>query len=131
MTALAGGVALAAGIGGRPPVEWLDNVPVVSSWVVPGLVLALGFGLGSLLTMYGVLARPRWTWTSWVERPTGHHWSWIATMLIGWGHAAWIGLELIYLPEPSWLQVVYGPVGLALALLPLLPSLRTWLARSG
>lgn len=81
---------------------------------MPGLVLGVGFGLGSLVTAYGMLRRYRW--------------SWIATLLIGLGHVVWIALELIYLPEPSALQVVYGAVGAALLLLPWHPAVRGYFA---
>ncbi len=123
-TALAGGVALVFGVAGSmaPPVAWLESIPLVDSWVVPGLVLGIGFGLGSLLTGYGVLRRPHWGWAGAIERMTRHHWSWLATILIGAGHVIWIALEVLLLPELSILQAVYGPLGLALMLLPFLPS---------
>jgi hypothetical protein len=128
VTAAAGGVAMVLDIGAAPPDDWLRSIPLVDTWVVPGLVLAVGFGLGSLLAGYGMLRRPRWAWLRPVERLTRHHWSWAATILIGLGHVAWIVLELAYLPEPSALQIVYGGVGGALALLPLHPAVRGYLA---
>lgn len=124
-TASLGGLALLMGY--TPPREWLDDVPAVADWVIPGLVLGIGFGIGSLVTGYGVLRRPHWPWAEFIERVTRHHWSWLATVVIGLGHAVWIGLELIYLPEPSILQVVYGPVALALVALPFAPSVRRYL----
>lgn len=128
-TALAGGIELAFEpvAGGRPPQAWLDAIPLVDSWVIPGLVLASGFGAGSLITAYGVYRRPRWAWLRPLERLTGHHWAWLATLAIGAGHLVWIGLELAYLPEPSALQVIYGAVGLALVVLSLLPRVRAHL----
>jgi hypothetical protein len=64
-----------------------------------------------------------------IERVTGHHWSWIATIAIGVGQVIWIGLEVISIPF-SWLMPTFGLVGLALALLPLTPSARDHLQRS-
>lgn len=130
VTALAGGIAMVLDLGAMPPGDWLARIPLIDSWVVPGLVLGVGFGLGSLLTAYGVLRRPRWWWLRFAERPTHHHWSWIATILIGLCHLAWIVLELIYLPQPSILQVIYGAVGVALLLLPLHPAVRGYLAQA-
>ena len=127
-TALAGGIALVLGVGAAPPGDWLDRIPVIDSWVVPGLVLGAGFGLGSLLAAYGMLRRSHWTWSRPIERVTRHHWSWIATMLLGLGHVAWIIVELVYLPQVSALQAVYGTVGVALLLLPLHPAVRGYLA---
>jgi len=128
VTALGGGIALVSGMG-APPVEWLARIPLVDDWLVPGLVLALGFGVGSLVTGYGMLRRPRWAWLGPVERLTRHHWSWLATMLLGAGQVGWIALELAYLPQASALQAMYGPVGLLLLLLPLSAPVRGYLAR--
>lgn len=113
------------GIGGDAvmPDEYLEALPLVTNWVVPGLVLMIGFGIGSLVTAYGVVRRPSWRLLSGLERITGYHWSWSATLLIGIGHVVWIMLELVSIPF-SILMPVYGAVGLALALLPLTPGAR-------
>jgi hypothetical protein len=100
VSAVAGGASMLSGIGAALPRAWLEGVPVVDSWLVPGLILGAGFGLGSLITTYGVLRRPRWSWLRPVERLLGQHWSWLAAVLLGLGQLAWISLELIYLP--SW-----------------------------
>jgi len=127
LTAVAGGIELTFGIWATDsfPTDSLDRVPFIDSWLVPGLVLGIGFGLGSLVTAFGMLRRPRWQWLVSVERVTGHHWSWAATIAIGLGQVLWILLELVYLPGVSPLQVVYGGVGVALVLLPMLESVRT------
>lgn len=128
ISATAGGIALAGG-GAAPPDRWLSEIPLVDNWVVPGLVLGLGFGAGSLVTAYGMLRRPRWSWLRGIEKLTGYHWSWLATILIGLGHTIWIGLELMFLPELSWLQVVYGAVAIGLLTLPWLKPVRLYLSR--
>ena len=130
VTALGGGVELTFGILGTDqfPADWLDRIPLIDSWVLPGLVLGIGFGLGSLLVGYGLLRRPRWPWLAGFERLTGHHWSWAATVLIGLGHIGWILLEVAYLPALSPLELLYGGIGVALVLLPLLAPARTALA---
>ncbi|HLF44739.1 MAG TPA: hypothetical protein VJA46_14605 [Acidimicrobiia bacterium] len=127
VSAVAGGTALVFGRleeGMVPPTEWLDALPLIDSWLIPGLVLGIGFGLGSLLSAYGVVRRPHWNWASFIEGPTRHHWSWIATLLIGLGQATWIALEVAFLPEMSWLMAFYGPLGVALFLLPFTKSMR-------
>ena len=103
----AGSLALLFNLGGgQPPITWMVDVPLVDSYLVPGLVLGIGFGVGSMLASYGMVRRPRWSSIGGLERLTGHHWSWIATILLGAGQVAWIVLELVYLPELSWLQVL-------------------------
>jgi hypothetical protein len=130
MGAVGGGWAMTFGIEGESIMsdEYLDALPLVDSWVIPGLVLLIGFGLGSLLAAYGVWRRPRWSWLAGLEQITGHHWSWLATILIGAGQVVWITLELVSIPF-SVLMAVFGPLGLALALLPLTPSARLYLKR--
>lgn len=125
VSALAGGTALV--LGAAPPDDWLDRIPVVDSWVVPGLVLGIGFGAGSLATAYGMLRLPTGSALRPVQRLTRHHWPWAATLLIGLGQVVWIGLELAYLPQLSPLQAVYGGVGVALVVLALHPTVRRYL----
>lgn len=127
ITALVGGIALISNTPTAPPTEWLDTIPLVDSWTVPGLVLGFGFGLGSLVVAYGVRRRPRLPWVRRIERATRHHWSWTATILLGLCLMVWIALELIYLPELSALELVYGSTGLALVVLPLLTPVRDYL----
>jgi hypothetical protein len=127
VTALAGGIAMVFGWGTAEtllPDEYLQAIPVIESWVLPGLVLGIGFGVGSLITAYGVIRRPRWAWAYPLQRRTGQHWSWVASIVIGAGHVIWILLELIFLPEPSFFQPLYGAVGLALLMIPFLRSAR-------
>ena len=129
--ATAGGAAMTFGLGGSSmlPDAYLDAIPLIDSWVIPGIVLMVGFGLASLIAAYGVLQTPRWRWLHGIERMTGYHWSWIATIAIGVGQVIWIGLELIYIPF-SWLMPTFGLIGLALALLPFSAQVRRHLQRS-
>jgi hypothetical protein len=61
-----------------------------------------------------------------LERLTGHHWSWTGTIVIGAGQVLWILLEVISIPF-SMLMVIFGSIGLALAVLPFTPTLRKYL----
>lgn len=129
VTALGGGTALVIGIeGARPPGSWLEDIPLVDSWIVPGLVLGVGFGVGSIIVAWGLLRRPRLAVTAPLERITGRHWSWTGALALGIGHAAWIGLEFLWLPGVSWLMVVYGIVALTIVVLTLTPAVRRHLA---
>jgi len=127
VSAVAGGYAMATGY--TPPRRWLEAIPLVDSWTVPALILGLGFGAGSLFVAFGVTRRPVWSWTRPLERVTRHHWAWAGTLLLGAGQLLWIALELVYLPETSALQAVYGATGLVLLALPLLPETSRYLAR--
>jgi hypothetical protein len=127
ITALVAGSAMVFGIGNEAtmlPDEWLDSLPLIDSWVFPGIVLAAGFGLGSLLVAWGAIRRPDWAWARPVERSVKEHWAWIGTFLLGLGMVTWIALQFAFLPEYSWLMVLYGVIGLALLGLPFVPSVR-------
>lgn len=108
---------------------WLEQIPLITNWAVPGLILGIGFGLGSLVAAYGVMRRPVWEWLAWAERLTGQHWAWTATLVLGIGMVVWIGLQLIWLGV-SFLHVIYGLVGLALIALASSDTFRDYM-RSG
>ncbi len=120
VTAFGGGTAMILGLGTEAtmlPDEWLASIPLIDSWAIPGIVLAVGFGLGALFVGYGVIRRPRWSWFGPVEQRTGYHWAWLGTLALGVGFVLWIALQLVFLPGISPLQVVYGMIGLALVAL--------------
>lgn len=127
--ALGGGIAMVFGVGGESflPDAYLDDIPLISNWIVPGLILGIGFGLGSLVTAFGVWRRPRWLWAQRLVGFTRHHWAWLATVLLGLGQVVWIAIELVTIPF-SFLMPTFGLVGLALSLLPLTPTFRRYLA---
>lgn len=128
VTAVAGGAGLIFQLGAMaPPADWLDRIPLIDNWIVPGLVLGVGFGVGALVTAWGMRGRRRWPWLMVVQRWSGHHWSWLATLVLGVGQAVWIMFEFVYLPL-SGLEFVYAGVAVALIVLPLLASTRRHLA---
>ena len=110
-----------------PPTEWLDSIPLLHSWTPAGIILLVPFGLGSLFTALGMLRRWKLGIRRHVEEVTHHHWSWFATIVLGVGQVAWISVELVYIPDKSPLEAIYGAVGVALALLPFSPSARAYL----
>lgn len=102
LTALGGGIEMLLFPRGNEflPAEFLDRIPVADTFVLPGLVLAGMFGVGSLVVLVGVLRRPRSAWLGWVERRTGRHWSWAATLALGLGFLAWMAIEITWLGTP-------------------------------
>ncbi|MFY1633153.1 hypothetical protein ACN27F_07675 [Solwaraspora sp. WMMB335] len=110
------------------PGEWLHDLPLIDTWRLPGLVLGVGLGLGSLITAFGLLRRPRWRRLAPVERLTGRHWSWAATGLSGIALGGWILLEVVLLPQRSMIEVLYGALAAGLVGLCSTASLRRSLA---
>lgn len=132
LTALGGGVEMLLFPEGNQfvPGEWLDGIPLIDSWLVPGLVLGVVFGIGSLLTAAWVIWRPHSGPLRRVENWTGRHWAWTATLLLGVGLLIWIGLEVILIPERNVIEALYGMVAVALIVLVSTPAVRTYLART-
>ena len=128
LSASGGGVGFFADIGMRDP-NWLEEIPLVVNWAVPGLVLGVGFGVGSLVAAYGLIRRPHWSWLRWLEDLTGHHWAWFATLALGLGMMTWIGLQLVWL-DFNALHAIYGSIGITLTAIPFARSFRDYLARS-
>jgi hypothetical protein len=122
VTATAGGAAMVAGateVLRMPaemglPDEWLALIPF-DTWVWPGVILGVGLGGGALVVAYGLARRPTWAWLGWVERATGHHWTWLGSLALGGGLIAWIGIQWALLPGTAWLQWLYLAVGAGIA----------------
>lgn len=131
VTALGGGLEMIAFPHGNRylPASLLDEIGL-DSFALPGVVLASGFGVGSLVVRSGLRRRWRWPLLAPVERRTGRHWSWAGTVTLGVGFTAWMGLEMV-LFEPPWrtepaedaiaayvLEGVYGATAVVLLALP-------------
>jgi hypothetical protein len=100
-----------SGAGVGFPEGWIEATPF-GSYLVPGLYLLLMNGVGMLVVAGLTLVR---------------HWTapWL-TGVLGTGLAIWIGVQLLVMPEVSFLQAIYGVIGVALAALSV-----AWLRRTG
>lgn len=98
-----------AGVGFPP--GWIEGTPF-GSYLVPGLYLLLMNGIG-MLALVGL---------SLVRHP-GAPW---LTLILGAGLVIWIAVQLVVMPEVSFLQAVFGIIGLALTAAGV-----AWLRRTG
>lgn len=114
-----------AGLGAK--LTWLERTPV-SDFFLPGLFLAAVYGLGSLLLIVGLVWRFSPGPMHRLDRWLGHHWAWAGTIAMGVVLIAWVAYELLVMPETTGLQYVMIGLGVLLAGLPLLPSVRRWYA---
>lgn len=132
VTALGGGVEMLLYPHGNQfvPGAWLADMPLIDSLVLPGLVLGGGFGVGGIVTTYGLLRRPRWRTLDRLQRRTGRHWSWLATLALGVGLATWVLLEVALIPQRSPIEVLYAALAAALVVLPLQRSVREHLTET-
>lgn len=92
--------------------SWLAGSPF-SNYTVPGLVLIALFGFGSLATIIGLIARPRWPWTDVLSRRIHTDWSVAFSGLIGMGLMIWIMVQVMIIPV-SFLQPTLFGLGLVI-----------------
>jgi hypothetical protein len=113
ISGLAGGASLVVKPSGdvfKMPVANLRGSPF-HDYLIPGLILLLVLGAGPLITLVGLWWRQAWAW--------------FAALAIGCALIIWIVVEALLTPY-SVLQVVYGVVGLLIALVTLVPSVRRY-----
>lgn len=141
LTGLGGGVEMLVSPRGGTylPPERLDDIPLVDTYIVPGLVLAIVFGVGSLVAAVGMVRRRPFGMLTLVERRTGRHWSWALATFLGGAFALWLTVEVILLGGPAAADpgperttafvtyVVFGSIAVALLVLPRLASVRRYL----
>ncbi len=108
---LAGGLALTLGPDGsimKMPLSYLDGSPF-PDFLVPGLILFLVLGVLPLIATAGL----------WMRRT----WAWYAAFTVGCGLMIWILVEITIIPF-SWLQPVFGVVGVLIFAVAALKSVR-------
>jgi hypothetical protein len=93
------------------PAGWIEATPF-GSYLVPGIYLLAMNGIGMVvLAALTVLRHPFAPWL---------------TGVLGTGLATWIGVQLVVMPEVSFLQLIFGVIGLALMAISV-----AWLRRTG
>lgn len=125
VSGLGGGLGLVADPSGRAldiPLAWLEGSPF-KDYLIPGLVLLTLLGLGPVVVLYALRAGKRWARS--------------AALVIGLALVGWIGVQVLLIGYRAWpppplpsLQVVYGSIGIVIAVSALLPSVRSHLAGS-
>lgn len=92
------------------PVSYLDGSPF-SDYLLPGSILLVVLGVLPLAVLAGLWLRPR---------P-----AWYCAFAVGCGLIIWILVEVLIIPL-SALQAFFGVVGVLIAVVTLLPSMRDY-----
>lgn len=129
LSGLGGGLAMLAAPDGSVigiDTAWLEEVPIIDDWLIPGLFLSGVLGVGPLLVAWAILRRPRLAWATRIEAATGRHVSWSASVAIGVTLLLFLLYEaqILNSEEARMLQWIFGSVGLAIAVLPFTPPIR-------
>jgi hypothetical protein len=125
ISSIGGGIALLLDTSGRTVglTPGLLAAAPVSTYLLPGLFLLIVFGGGGACVAWGI-AHPNED-----ERTRDRrHWSWHGSVALGITLMAWIAVQVL-LFEHLWLQPLMFAIGLALAVVPLLPAVRHDLRR--
>lgn len=94
----------------RMPVSLLEGSPF-TDYLVPGLVLLVVLGIAPLVAMIAL----------WLRRT----WGWYVAFAVGCALVIFEIVEVQFIPF-SWLQPLFGVVGISIALVCLLPSVRRY-----
>jgi hypothetical protein len=84
------------------PSGWIEATPF-GSYLLPGVYLLLANGIGMLI-LAGLSVVRHWT-APWL------------TAVLGAGLVIWIGVQLVVMPETSFLQAMFGIIGMVLLVL--------------
>jgi hypothetical protein len=89
--------------------------------------LALKLLIGALI-FQGLAWRPAAAWLERLNPAKAYHWSWSGALVFGVSLMAWIVVQVALIGATSWLQPFIFSLGVIIAGLPLLPSVRATLA---
>lgn len=109
------------------PLSMLRDSPF-RDFLIPGLILGVGLGLGAFLVAAGLFFLPALPLVERLSAFKGTHWSRWAAITFGLALMIWILVQVAIMGAGSWLQVLYFAVGLAVVGLAFTPSVRTYLA---
>lgn len=130
VSAVIGGFQLVADPSGglmQMPVSWLAHSPF-QNFLIPGLILGVVIGLGSLSTLVVLWLRPNWTFAASLTALTHEHWSWMAAFALGLALVIWIVTQMLMLRVTNGLQWFFLAFGAFMLLLTLEPHVRAYFA---
>lgn len=108
--------------------DLLENTPV-GDFTLVGLFFLAFYGVLPTVAVYGLITKKRWRWTDVVNKWTGQHWAWTASVALGIVLLLWIVVELSMLGFLSGiggvLQVIMTVVGIWILALTMLPSVKS------
>lgn len=110
------------------PLTMLAGSPF-NNYLIPGLILSIGLGVGAFFLFICLLYLPDWDWAERFNPFTKQHWTWAAVALFGLALMTWIVVQVLMVGFGTYLQPFYFAVGLVILLLILSPPMRQYLRR--
>jgi hypothetical protein len=116
VSALFGGAMLLVDPSGgslEMPITYLRDSPF-EDYRVPGAILFGVLGIGPMAALCGIRCRPRWSWADVLNPFKKMHWAWSASVAVGLALLVWIAVQVALIGYVSFLQPLYGAVGLVI-----------------
>jgi len=101
--------------------DWLNHSPF-NNYLIPGLILFTLNGLLPLITVIGLIMKPKWTLVNTLNIYKDRHWAWTFSLYTGIIIITWITAQLL-MTQYFWLQPVMIFTGILILILTLTPSL--------
>ncbi len=124
--ALGGGAVLIISPGGEilgVPLSMLDNSPF-KSFLIPGIVLFLVFGLSPVLLIGALLKKPGSKLAEQLNFYSDMHWSWSFTIYNAIALIIWIQIQQLMVDGVHWLHSFYMILAMVMLIIVLMPAIR-------
>jgi hypothetical protein len=112
------------------PTSVLERSPF-DSFIVPGILLFLVFGVLPLVVLYGLYKKPDWGWAAPLNPFKSLHSAWTFSLYIGFGQIIWIMVETYMMNAVSLVHIFYTSLGLLIQAVTLLPPVQKYFMLDG
>ena len=102
------------------PIEMLQYSPF-PDFLIPGLFLFIVLGIFPTIIVYGLIKKPEFKLINKINLYKKYHWSWTFSYYLGLLLVLWINMELLFIREYSFLQVIISVLGVAIIFITHLP----------
>ncbi|CAM4143372.1 hypothetical protein [Saccharibacillus endophyticus] len=112
------------------PVSMLERT-FFPSFLIPGILLLVVFGLFPLLVAYAIWRRPDWKAAQALNPYRNDlHPAWALSLYVGFGQIIWITVQTYMMNAVHIVHLGYTALGLIILIVTLLPSVRTYLLKN-
>ncbi|CAM4205539.1 hypothetical protein [Paenibacillus typhae] len=112
------------------PVSVLERSPF-DSFMIPGLLLLIIFGILPLAVLYGLVKKPDWRRYAGLGPFKVLHPAWTFSLYIGFGQIIWIMVQTYMMNAVSVVHVFYTCVGLLILAVTMLPPVQKYFMLDG
>lgn len=112
----------------KMPISMLNESPI-SSFLIPGIILTLFFGIIPAVIFYALLKRPAWRWANRLNLLTDMYWGWTFTIYIGFGQIIWISVQTVIINSATLVHLFYTLLGISIVAVALLTPVRIFFSK--